>query len=201
MRSATANAWFAASTALSSSGQRFKRATSSIQVFDPTCAARCRRGSDAMRVPGTNRRPINLFQDLAITDANILMVSFNDLTALSRAWLLQFEAVPNRQTQYGRDYNYSCTHCGAYFFVAVLIAVRALGFPVAFIFGAFLPALERLAATRCLPFPSLRFAASTRASFAFRSACCSRLLRPTCMECSALKIKSRRKTQRLIARR
>ena len=118
----------------------------------------------------TNRRLIILFQYLAITDANILVVFGNDLTALSRAWLLHFETVPNRHTQYSRDYNYSCTHCGAYFFVAELVAVRALGFSVAFIFGAFLPALERLEATRCLPFPSLRFAASTRASFAFRSA-------------------------------
>ncbi len=74
---------------------------------------------------------------------------------------------------------------GAYFFVAELIAVRALGFSDAFIFGTFLPAFERLAATRCLPLPSLRFAASTTASFALRAAWCLRLLRPDCMECSA----------------
>ena len=74
---------------------------------------------------------------------------------------------------------------GAYFFVAELVAVSALGFSDVFIFGVFLPALERLAATRCLPLPSLRFAVSTRASFALRSAWCLRLLRPACMECSA----------------
>ncbi len=61
---------------------------------------------------------IILFQYLAIADANILMVFFNHLTALGRARLLQFETVPDRQTQNSRDYNYNCTHRGTHFYVA-----------------------------------------------------------------------------------
>jgi hypothetical protein len=98
------------------------------------------------------------------------VVFVDNVTALYRAWLLQFETVPNRHAQDRREYNYSYPHRVTYFFDAELVVVRALGFAVAFVFGALLPALERLAATRCRPFPSLRFAASMRASFAFRSA-------------------------------
>jgi hypothetical protein len=48
------------------------------------------------------------------------MVFLNDLSALHCARLFQLEAVPDRQTQHSRDYNYSYTHCGIHFFVAGL---------------------------------------------------------------------------------